>query len=125
MALEVVVMKKAEKYLASAMVPMAVGVAALCYLAWRPCEPVAHAAEEPTVVQVAPITIVADDGIPVVSVEDLPKAAPTQGSRKGMAGVSRKSAMVCTDQSPEWHCHTRQLQMGTYGDTVQDCDCGK
>lgn len=117
-------MNKGEKYLARAMVPMAVGVAALCYLAWRPCEPVAQASEGPHVVTVPTVEIVSPK-IPVVSVEDLPRVAPTQGSRKAMAGISHKPAMVCTDQSPEWHCHTRLLQMGTVDSTVEDCDCSK
>lgn len=112
-------MTKGQKYLARAMVPGFVGVAALCWLAWRPCEPVAQAAvapkapvveapSEPSVLTLAPITIV---------------SRVHQGSPRGVAGVSRKSARVCTDQSPEWHCWSRPLQMGTVDSQVQECDC--
>jgi hypothetical protein len=114
-------MQKGTKWLGRAMVPMAVGVAALCYLAWRPCEPVAHAAEP--VVQLPEIVVVGEPPIPVISVEDLPKSP--QGSSKMVAGGSRKHAPVCTDQSPEWHCWVRPLDQGTVDTEVQECDCSE
>lgn len=113
-------LSKGEKWLARAMVPGFVGVAALCYLAWRPCEPVAQAKVldkpfVPPAVEVAPPTLT----IPTITIV---AKAPSQGSRKGVAGVSAKSAPVCTDQSPEWHCWDYQLTAGS-GDVIKECDC--
>jgi len=117
-------MNKTEKYLARALLPMAVGVSALCWLAWRPLEPTARASTEDSQVIRLPEQIVVGEApaqIPVVSVEDLP-----QVPAKHVAGISRKSARgICTSRSPEYHCWVHPMQMGTVGDLVQECDCSQ
>jgi hypothetical protein len=117
-------LSKGEKWLARVMVPGFVGVAALCYLAWRPCEPRAQAAvlQKPAPVEVAPVVEAPVLTIPTITIV---AAAPSKGVAKGAAGVSRKPAMVCTDQSPEWHCWSRPLAMGTVNTSVQECDCSQ
>lgn len=113
-------MNKTEKYLSRALLPMAVGVAALGWLAWRPCEPQAHAStpQEPQHIVLPEQVIIADRQIPVISVEDLPKASP-----KHVAGASRKSPTECTRNTPGARCSVEDLTQGS--GTVLFCDCRK
>ena len=117
-------MNKTEKYLSRALLPMAVGVSALCWLAWRPCELSAQASTETSQIRLPEVQIVGEvqDQVPVVSVEDLPRVSQTPA--KHTAGISRKSAKgICTSHSPEYHCWVHPMRMGTVGDLVQECDC--
>ncbi len=107
-------LSKGEKWLARAMVPGFVGVAALCYLAWRPCEPVAQAAEAP-VLQVGTVEIVGSF-IPEVDVESLPRV-----SAKGVAHPAAKPAMDRWTEPPRV-CGWYPLLQGTVGSKVWACN---
>ena len=116
-------MTKSEKYLARGLVPLAASVAALCYLAWRPCEPVAQAAEHP-VVSVVPAL-----EAPVVAPEALVWTSPeitvvgTVPSRKPLAGVSKNTAMgFCTAANPSAVCHWEESS-STANSFIEYCDC--
>ncbi len=64
-----------------------------------------------------------------VSVPDARPAAPTIAEVKPMAEIAAvpvkarasKSAKPAKRSTRVYRCEIRQLQMGTYGDTVQDC----
>jgi len=92
-------MNKGEKWLARAMLPMVVSGLALGWLAVRPCEPVAQANTEQTVLQMPEQTIYGET-VPEVDVESLPKVS-TQGSRKGVAHTSVKKPCHLTTLYPD------------------------
>jgi hypothetical protein len=108
------------------MMPLAVGTAALCWLAWRPCEPVAqaHVAEEPSVLKMPEVLIVADPVPPAVDVNSLPRVR--QGSSRPVAHHAAKPATSTNSCDPfgmKARCDNPELLQGTIGTHVLRCSC--
>lgn len=110
---------KGQRTLARAMIPASVCVAALCFMAFRPCEPVAQASVEQPVLRMAEVTIVADAVVPEVSVESLPKVR--QYSAKPMAHIAAKP--VCDPFGLQAVCESNELLQGTIGTHALYCHC--
>jgi hypothetical protein len=98
--------------------------AALLWMAVRPCEPVAQAAEAPVVSMVpaleAPV-VVKEDGLVWTSPEIT--VVGTVPSHKPLAGVSKNTAMgFCTAATPGAECHW-EPSSSTANSFIEYCDC--
>ena len=111
-------LSRTDKFAAKALLPLTVGVGALCVIVWRPFEKKAAAALQP-----API-VIEDFPVVVPSVGVLLPGTSQKVVRKApLAHITKTPAPPCWEQSPNASCKWVDLVQGTVGSKAMVCTC--
>jgi hypothetical protein len=113
-------LSRTDKFAAKALLPLTVGVGALCVIVWRPFEKNAAAALQPTPIVIEDFPVVVPSaGILLPGTSEKKVAAP-----KPLAHAAKTPAPPCWADSPNAVCKMADLIQGApTGAQVLSCTC--
>ena len=113
---------RGQIWVARTLIPMSIGVGALCFIAFRPYERTASASSVPHVVQEQSAILQPGTSEPVHLEMVTVISRKTVGQKKYVTGIARKSDTPCWQDTPGAVCTPHENVQGPVGTTLV-CVC--